>query len=349
MGEGRRTRLLFVFALILACPVAFACSLAFGETVTFSLPELLNGGAGHGLDVVDARVFELRLGRALVATSVGAALALSGALLQGLFRNPLASPSVLGVTSGAALGASLALVVLGGLGPASLLRVASGMPLVFVPAAAFVGALAVTLVLLAIGSRGASSSMLLLCGIGLASLCGGLVQTVQSIVLSDWELSASITAWSFGSLDDRSRVHAVPVAVPVVLSLAAVPFVHRELDLLAYGEDDARALGVRARLLRIEVIVLSSLLAASAVAIAGQIAFIGLVVPNFVRLLLGGSHGRLLPITALSGGTLLLVVDLLQRTLLAATSLQPGALLSLVGAPVFLLLILLERRGQGPW
>ncbi len=330
-------------------PTSFVLALLFGETRGFTLRELWAYAFTSDLPFIDATILDLRLGRALVATMVGAALALSGAMLQGLFRNPLASPSVLGVTSGAALGASIALVLLGGLGPASWLRFADTMPLVLVPAAAFAGALLVTALLVVVGLRGASSSMLLLCGIGIASLCGGLVQTVQSIVLRDWELSASITAWSFGSLDDRSPVHALPVALPLAVALLMIPFLHRELDLVAFGEDTARALGVRDLRLRLQVVLLSSLLAASAVAVAGQIAFIGLVVPNFVRLVVGGRHGTLLPLSALSGASLLLVVDLFERSVLAEMSLQPGALLSLVGAPIFLFLIIKESRGQGYW
>lgn len=332
--------------------VLIVLALVFGETRTLGIAELSAGfGAlwSGGEAGVESWIFELRLGRTLVASCVGAALALSGALLQGLFRNPLASPSVLGVTGGAALGASLALVVFGGLGPSILVSTASAWPLVFVPASAFVGAIAVTIVILVIGSRSQSSATLLLAGIGLATLCGGLVQTLQSLVLSDWELSASITAWSFGSLEDRTPVHALPVAAALVVVGLAVPFVRRELDMLAFGEDDARALGVRARRLRIQVVVFASLLAATSVAVAGQIAFVGLVVPNIVRVLTGGHHGRLLPMSAVAGASLLVGVDLLQRTLLQDLSLQPGALLSWIGAPFFLALVLFGQRGRGWW
>lgn len=348
------SRFVMVLALALATLVLLGlASLVYGETRTLGWADLLDGfGAVVGSSeapTLAQTIFELRLGRALVAAAVGAALALSGALLQGLFRNPLASPSVLGVTSGAALGATIALSISGGLGPAALVQVASAWPLVFVPMAAFAGALAVTCILLLIGTRSASTATLLLAGIGLATLCGGLVQTVQSLVLSDWELSASITAWSFGSLEDRSPVHALPVFAALVLTLAALPFVRRELDMLAFGDDDARALGVRARMLRFQVVMLASLLAAVSVAVAGQIAFVGLVVPNLVRLLVGGRHAQLLPMSALAGASLLLGVDLLQRTALQDLSLQPGALLSLIGAPFFLAVVFAAQRGRAWW
>lgn len=343
-------------------PVLLVLAVVFGETRRLgfgAVADAVTHFFGWSIDVdsahtvgeaqrLDRAIFELRFGRSLVAATVGAALALSGALLQGLFRNPLASPSVLGVTSGAALGASLALVVFGGLGPAALVATASAMPLIFVPTAAFLGAVAVTLTILVIGSR-TSSATLLLAGIGLATLCGGLVQTLQSLVLRDWELSASITAWSFGSLEDRTPAHALPVAASLALAALSIPFLRRELDMLAFGEDDARALGVRARRLRIQIVVLASLLAASSVAVAGQIAFVGLIVPNLVRLVVGGHHGRLLPLSALAGASLLLAIDLLQRTWLRDLSLQPGALLSLLGAPFFLALVFSAQRGRGWW
>lgn len=357
-AEARRThRLALVASLVLLALLGLA-ALVFGETLTLDFGEVLDGFAfsfGLGAEASGSSepsftqsIFELRFGRATVASCVGAALAVSGALLQGLFRNPLASPSVLGVTSGAALGATLALAIFGGLGPAALVQVASAWPLVFVPGAAFLGALAVTFVLLAIGARSPSSTTLLLAGIGIATLCGGLVQTVQSLVLSDWELSASITAWSFGSLEDRTPVHAIPVALALLVTALMLPFVRRELDMLAFGDDDARALGVRAQLLRVQVVVLASLLAAVSVAVAGQIAFVGLVVPNLVRLLVSARHAQLLPISALVGASLLLGVDLLQRSLLQHLSLQPGALLSLLGAPFFLAVVLFGRR-SGAW
>jgi iron complex transport system permease protein len=352
----RRLPPLLLGALLLAAlPALLLWSLRTGVAGGHDAATLLRGvlaafGADQPLAGTTQTIVELRLWRALTTAGVGAALALSGALLQGLFRNPLASPSVLGVTSGASLGATLAILALGGYGPL-LFSGASGSAAVLVPAAGFVGAAGVvTLVVLLAGAGGrVSVPALLLLGLAVNTCLAGLLALISALVLADWEVSRAILAWTFGSLEDRAPQHAATVWVGLLVAVVAVPFVAWELDLLAAGEDDARALGVHTGRVRRVVVLASSLSAAAAVAVSGQIAFVGLVAPHLVRLLSGRAHRALLPLSALLGACFLLGVDTAQRALLGASALPPGVAMSLVGGPFFLGLLLAHRKELDTW
>lgn len=350
---GNRTRL--VAALLCACWVAcFLWALTRGPARPFSFAECLRGargalGLGEGLAGLDQVVWRLRALRALAALAVGGALGLSGALLQGLFQNALASPGVLGVTSGASLGASLVLAALGGFGPA--LVVEGGFAPAWVSAGALVGALAVLVPLLFVANSGGRLSVpaLLLAGMAMNALCSGLLAALQSLTLSDFEVARALFAWAFGTLDDRSAGQVTLVWVVLLLGVAATPLVARELDLLVGGEEDASALGVSVPRVRLAVLLLAALLAAAAVSVAGQILFVGLIVPHVVRMLTGAAHRSLLPLSALGGGLLVLGTDVLQRTFLPQLELRPGVLLSLLGAPFFLSLLARTRAEVRAW
>ena len=305
---------------------------------------------GEPLPGATQAILELRLWRALTTAGVGAALALSGALLQGLFRNPLAEPAVLGVTGGASLGATLAILALGGFGP-SLFTELRGAAGVVVPLCAFLGATGAVVLVMLLAGRGGRTSVaaLLLLGLAVNTCVSGLLALLSALVLADWEVSRAILAWTFGTLDDRAPSHAATVWIGLALACAVVPFVAWELDLLAAGEDDARALGVDTARVRRLVVLASSLAAAAAVAVAGQIAFVGLVAPHVVRLLAGRSYRVLLPLSTLSGAGLLLGIDTAQRAVLGEHSLPPGVALSLVGGPLFLALLLRHRRELDTW
>jgi iron complex transport system permease protein len=294
---------------------------------------------------------ELRLWRVLVAGGVGASLALAGAYLQGLFRNALASPSIVGVTAGAVLGASLALALLGGVVPSISLSGGNALAPVWVTGAGFVGAIAVALVVVALATRDGSLSVptLLLAGVALNALIAGALAALQSLTLRDYEVSRAILSWTFGTLDDRSAWQAGLVWSALALAALAIPFTAWELDLLAGGEDDAGALGVDVRRVKALGLVAACLATAAAVAVAGQIAFVGLVVPHGVRLLCGASHRRVLPLSALAGAVFLLGCDVAQRALLGEARLRPGVLMSLVGGPFFLVLLVRERRALLSW
>jgi iron complex transport system permease protein len=350
-----RARPGLVAALLAAGWVAcFLWALARGPAQPFSAGEVARGtlaalGLGPPLEGVAQTIWRLRALRALAALAVGGSLALSGALLQGLFRNALASPGVLGVTSGASLGASLALAALGGFGPG--FAVSGGFAPLLVTAGALVGAVFVLVPLFFVAGGGGRLSVpaLLLAGMAMNALCAGLLAALQSLTLSDFEVARALFAWSFGTLDDRTAGQVVLVWVALLAGVACVPFMARELDLLAGGEEDAAALGVSVRRMRLGVLLLSATLAAAAVSVVGQILFVGLIVPHVVRLLIGGAHRGLLPLSALGGGLLVLGTDALQRTLFPGVDLRPGVTMSLLGAPFFLVLLLRMRAEVRSW
>ncbi|HTE06393.1 MAG TPA: iron ABC transporter permease, partial [Planctomycetota bacterium] len=211
-------------------------------------------------------------------------------------------------------------------------------------------AAAVSLVTLLAGAGGRiSAPTLLLTGIALNSVIAGVLALLSALALHDWEVSRAILSWSFGTLEDRSVEHVKIIAVGLVAALTVVPFVAWELDLLQTGEDDARSLGVHTARVRVLCIAGSSLAAAAAVAVAGQIAFVGLVVPHLVRLVSGRGHRSLLLLSPLAGAVFLLLVEWGQRALLGERTLPPGVMMSLVGGPFFLGMLLWQRRELDTW
>lgn len=343
--------LLLALALLACVPLSVAigsADLSFSQVARGAAAAL---GLGAPLEGAAQTIVELRTWRALTAAAVGASLSLSGALVQGVFRNPLAAPSLLGVTGGASLGAALAILALGGFAPRGVIEQSHGLATVLVPAASFVGALAAVLfVALLAAPRGRlSTPTLLLVGIAVNMCVAGLFAALQSLTLRDWEVSRAILAWTFGTLDDRSRLHAATAGAGLALALAAGPWVARELDLLAGGEADAAALGVDVPRVRLVALAAAALSAALAVAVAGQIAFVGLVVPHVVRLIVGPGHRALLALAPLAGAVFLLGADALQRGLLGEGVLQPGVTMSLIGGPFFLFLLARHRREVGAW
>jgi ABC-type Fe3+-siderophore transport system permease subunit len=327
----------------------FILSLAWGSTGRLGLPEAARGLLSI-LGLVEAdlqveRLVSLRLWKALTTAGVGSAMALSGALLQGVFRNALAAPSIIGVTGGASLGAAAAVLVFGGYAP-SVLDGSSRIDAQFAVAlASFLGALLVSALIVSLSTRAGRISVttLLLAGIAVNACCSGVLALVQTITLSDYEIARNIFAWSFGNLNDRSQQHALTIILAVLASLVVIPFLRHELDLFRGGEDDARALGVRTEVTKWLAIGTAALLAAVAVSVAGQIVFVGLVVPHLTRLLLGSSNRQLLPFVVLTGAVFLLGAEWGQTALLGDATLRPGVLMSLIGGPFFLVLLL--RRG----
>lgn len=309
-------------------------------------------GLGEPLEDLSRQAYvRLRLFRALTAAGVGAALALSGALLQGLFRNGLASPSMIGVTAGAALGAAIAIVLIGGYGPGLFVEQGAGIAPVVITAAGFLGALGVGFLVLSLASSGGRISVptLLLVGIAINTCVAGAIAAIQSMTLGDDHIVRAIMSWTFGTLDDRSPYHAAMVWTGAAIAFAFIPFLATELDLFSGGEDDAQALGVNVGAVKVLALVGAALSAAAAVAVAGQIAFVGLIVPHVVRLLVGPSHRALLPLALLGGASFLLTADLIHRTFFAETNLQPGVIMSIVGGPFFLLLLVRNRRQLKAW
>jgi ABC-type Fe3+-siderophore transport system permease subunit len=279
-----------------------------------------------GLDGTEAAVLlQLRLPRVLLAALVGAGLAVSGAAYQGVFRNPLADPYLLGAAAGAGLGATLVIAY----SPDQSLG-----PVGIVPLAAFVGALVGVGCALALGTAagGSHGATLLLAGIAVAAFLAAAQTLVQQQNTEDLR---EVYGWLLGQLG-RSQWSDVLLVLPYLgVACAVLLFCGRALDVLAVGDDEAASLGVHPGRLRLLVIVAASLATASAVAVSGLIGFVGLVVPHIVRRLVGGSHARVLPLSLLVGGAFLVLADLIARVVLAPAELPIGVVTAFVGAPFF--------------
>ena len=285
-------------------------------------------------------IYEIRLPRIVLGTLVGAALAVSGALMQGLFRNPLADPGIVGVSAGAGLGA-ITVIVLGNtlLGPVVAIFGFYALPL-----AAFVGGLVTTLVLYRVATRGGQTSIatMLLAGIALAALSGALSGIL--IYLADDRQLRDLTFWGLGSLGGATWTKILAAGPIIAVALAITPFLARGLDALSLGETSARHLGVPVQRLKAAAIVSVAAATGAAVAVSGGIGFVGIVVPHLLRLVIGPDHRYLLPGSALLGASLLLLADAVSRTIVAPAELPIGIVTAVFGAPFFLW-VLLRRRG----
>ncbi|GAB2726898.1 FecCD family ABC transporter permease [Halomonas garicola] len=313
--------------LTLGAVVALGLSLGVGSA-SISLDQLRAIALGEGDALARTMVLELRLPRALSAFAVGGLLAVAGALMQVLLRNPLADPYVLGISGGAAIGALGAMMLgLGGL---------------LASTSAFGGALFSTLLVfgLAHGRGGWSPTRLLLTGIVVASGWGALITLMLSMTPA--ERLPGMLYWLMGDLS-YAREPGLPLALLAVTCLGLLPL-GRSLNVLARGANQAAALGVDARPIEWGIYAIASLLTAVAVATAGSIGFVGLVVPHMLRLVLGNDQRIALPACALAGGTLLLLADTLARTVIAPEQLPVGVITALLGVPTFL--FLLYRSGQ---
>ncbi len=298
-------------------------------------------GVGIGADSVPvghvAIVFDVRLPRILVAVFAGAALALAGTVMQAVFRNPLASPDVMGTHAGSALGAVLAI----GLGLASHSVLAA-------PALAFLGAIAVSAVvyLAAAGRGGASVTGILLAGMAMNALVGAATVFVVSLFwYGDYTRSGAVLQWLLGGLDLATMQRAAIVAGGLVLFGAAlVPFL-RDLDLLTLRDESAGSLGVNVARLRQGLLVIACGITATTVSCTGGIVFVGLVVPHMVRLLVGPAHRALAPCAAAGGALILLLADAICQLAPSALDLRAGVVTAGLGAPFFLYLLARHRRG----
>lgn len=334
---GRRMTLVLVAAALAVSVLSLGAG-ASGVSLVRAAAALVRGEA---LDPSESLVlFQIRLPRLVMGLLVGAALAVSGAVMQGLFRNPLADPGLVGVSAGAGLGAITA-IVLGGALP-SAWALAAGPHLV--PLAAFGGGLAATLALYAIASRNGRTSVatMLLGGIALAALTGAASGLL--IHLADDSQLRSLTFWSMGSLGGATWTQLAAAAPLMLAALAAAPFLARSLNALALGESAAWHMGLpveRAKRLAVLTVAAST---GAAVAVSGGIGFVGLVVPHLLRLATGPDHRRLLPNAALLGGVLLVLADLVSRTVVAPAELPIGIVTAIAGGPVFIA-ILLRQRG----
>jgi iron complex transport system permease protein len=290
---------------------------------------------GGGSDVAQVIVREIRLPRTILGIAIGAILGLSGAALQGLLRNPLASPSLFGAPQSAAFGAVLVIAF----GLADVRSYA-------LPVAAIAAAFGSVFALLSIAGRNAGLLILILSGLAISSFAGAATALVMNLSQNPFVV-LEIAFWLLGSLEDRSFQH-VALALPFIVSGAIILFSQRSaFRALSLGEETAQSLGVDVGRLRLAVILGVALGVGGAVAVTGTIGFIGLVAPHLMRPLIGHDPARLLVPSALAGSALLLAADIAVRIIPSTGDIKVGVLTSIIGVPFFLYLIVRERRALG--
>ena len=343
MHFAHRLRPVIMVLLVALLLLAFLLSLALGAVAIHPLDTLKALGSLVGLAEVapETRLIieHIRLPRSLMGLMVGATLALTGAVMQGLFRNPLADPGLIGVSSGAAL-----MIVLGS-------WLLSELPSGWMPYAtvlgAFGGGVLTTLLVYRLGqtAQGTSVASMLLAGIAIAAISGAFIGLLSYI--ADDTMLRTLTFWNMGSLGGASAEKVAVLALCCALVWWRLPRQAKALNALLLGESEARHLGIDVERVKRELVLLTALGVGACVAAAGLIGFVGLVVPHLVRLVLGADHRRVIPASMLLGGGLLLLADVVARLVVAPAELPIGILTALLGAPFFLILLLRAQRRGG--
>jgi len=336
-GVRGERHLILIPGLLLALVVTAAISIATGAVAIelFSLPGILLGSeAATVRDTVI--VWSVRLPRTLLAALVGAALAASGAVLQGLFRNPLADPGLVGVSSGSVLAAVCTIVIGQNLFGSAATRL--------LPVSAFVGGLLATILLYTIATRNGRTytATMLLGGVAIGAIAMALTGVL--IFMSTEQQLREFTFWSLGSLAGATWEKVASVILFMALALLLWPLLARGLDRLALGESEAGHMGVNVQHLKRAAIVATALLTGVAVSVSGAIGFIGLVVPHLLRLVMSPRHIFLVPAAALLGANLLLLADMIARTIVAPAELPIGIVTACIGGPVFLWMLITNVR-----
>ncbi|GAA5068226.1 iron ABC transporter permease [Roseibacterium beibuensis] len=327
-------------ALSLLLLVTSVLSLGTGASGTSLWGALSNLLRGEEIAARDAVILlDIRLPRLGLGILVGAALAVSGAVMQGLFRNPLADPGLVGVSAGAGLGA-IGAIVLGGLLP---LAVSESLGFYLVPVSAFLGGWGTTLLLYRLSTtRGRTSvAVMLLGGIAIAALAGALSGIL--IYLADDAQLRDLTFWGLGSLAGATWDKLLVAGPLIGLALAASPFLARALNGLALGEGPAAHLGIPVQKMKNIAVLMVAAATGAAVAVSGGIGFIGIVVPHLLRLVIGPDHRFLLPNAALLGASLLILADMISRSVVAPAELPIGIVTATLGGPFFLWILLRNR------
>jgi iron complex transport system permease protein len=328
---GRRGALAWGLAL-LALVLAFLAALSVGRfpIAPSQLPAILLGRDESPAALV---FWNIRLPRVVAAMLVGAALAAAGAAFQGMFRNPLASPDLLGVSAGASLGAVLGIFL--------------GLPVVAIQGMAFAGGIAAVAAVAALAGavrgQGDPVLVLILAGIALGALMGAAISLLK-ILADPYNQLPAITFWLLGTLSAATRGDILAAAAPAILGLLGLFLIRWRLNLLTLGEDEARALGVNTTALRAGAVALATLCTAAVTALAGAVGWIGLVVPHMARMLGGPDLRRLVPLSMILGAAFLLAVDTLARSV-GRMEVPLGILTAVLGTPLFLWLLIRARRG----
>lgn len=331
-----------VLLIVLALTALFSLTWGASDTSMFDVVAQWSGLSDEAVSERDWLIIgQIRFPRMVMGILIGASLAVSGAVMQGLFRNPLADPGIVGVSAGAGLGA-VGMIVLGG--SAYLGWFSALLGIYALPVAAFFGGLLTTLLLYRVSTRRGQTSVatMLLAGIALAALAGALtgilVYKADDLQLRD------LTFWGLGSLAGATWAKILSAGVIIIPALAAAPFIANGLNGLALGEATAHHIGIPVQRLKNVAIVAVAAATGAAVAVSGGIGFVGIVVPHLLRLLIGPDHRYLLPACALLGAVMLLMADAVSRTIVAPAELPIGIVTAIIGAPFFLW-ILLRRRG----
>ena len=319
---------------MLALVIAFLAALSVGRfpIAPSQLPAILLGRDESPAALV---FWNIRLPRVAAAMLVGAALAAAGAAFQGMFRNPLASPDLLGVSAGASLGAVLGIFL--------------GLPVAAIQGLAFAGGIAAVAAVAALGGavrgQGDPVLVLILAGIALGALMGAAISLLK-ILADPYNQLPAITFWLLGTLSAATRGDILAAAPPAIIGLVGLFLIRWRLNLLTLGEDEARALGVNTGALRAGAVALATLCTAAVTALAGAVGWIGLVVPHMARMLGGPDLRRLVPLSMLLGAAFLLAVDTLARSA-GRMEIPLGILTAVLGTPLFLWLLIRARQGDG--
>lgn len=342
---GRRLLLASIVLLAVTALVSMATG-STGVQIT-ALPGAIAAATGSSTTGEDTRaalvLIDLRLPRTLLAIFVGGALAVAGAMMQGLFRNPLADPGLVGVSSGATL-AAITFIVLGNSYLGGWQQV---LGIFSLPVAAFAGGLAATGMLMGVASRHGSTAVatLLLAGIALGALTGAMTG-ILAYVSNDRELR-DLTLWSMGSFSGASWSKVGAIAPFAAILLVALPGLTRALNGMLLGEAEAYHLGIDLEQAKRRVVLLTALAVGGAVAVAGIIGFVGIVIPHVIRMIAGPDHRILLPASALLGGSLVLIADAVARVIVAPAELPIGIIMAVIGAPIFLQIVLKRSSRVG--
>jgi iron complex transport system permease protein len=340
-GDRTELALLGIAFLVVASVFALLFSITTGASDASILDVIRNmAGSETALSARDRIIiFDIRLPRAILGFLIGGSLAVSGAVMQGLFRNPLADPGLVGVSSGAGLGA-VVMIVLGGTIAAPFYLV---LGIYALPLAAFAGGLATTLLLYRVATSNGQTSVatMLLAGIALGALAGALTGVL--IYMANDQQLRDLTFWGMGSLAGATWIKIAAAGPIILLSFVALPFMARGLNAITLGEAAAFHMGVPVQRLKNIAIVTVAAATGASVAVSGGIGFVGIVVPHILRMVIGPDHRFLLPASALLGGSLLIFADVLARTIVAPAELPIGIITAAVGGPFFLWILLRQR------
>ena len=340
VGDRSKTAQRVSAGLIVLLAIVAVASLTVGASGTSLLDSLFKMVTGHEVSLRDRVVLlDIRLPRTLLGILIGAALAVSGAVMQALFRNALADPGLVGVSAGAGLGAITAIVI-GGFLPATVLGFSDYF---LVPVAAFFGGWATTILLYRVATRQGRTSVavMLLAGIALGALTGALSGIL--VYHADDQQLRDLTFWGLGSLAGATWLK-LAIAAPLILaSLVVAPFLARTLNALALGEPAAMHLGIPIQKMKRIAILTVAASVGAAVAASGGIGFVGIVIPHLLRLIMGPDHRFLLVNSALLGAALLLFADIVSRVIIAPAELPIGIIMAVIGGPFFLYILLRNR------